>query len=327
MGPRRIRRATAGRLARENDGRMTEPISPRPGRGGADAKHGNQDPVAPERRAGPGRVRKLGTERSKAHPSARAPMRHPGQSRVRGQPDIADEPGCGRLSRCESSFIVFLAHHQGRKRPRQGRSEDLTKPSNRGGGGGERTRSNPDQTASPARSDGVSDHGVGRKARVRVEHDGAHPRTGVDRARLKGGGCACCGLWQHITEPTKASGTGTAESPANAVSAPGKGHAQWDETHRSSQARTRPLRERLPGFSASLRKVGSPLSRWEGRAASLKVREVGVHAAGCGSTSRNRQKQAVRGPQSRQRMPFQLRGKDTHNGTKPAGPPRLEPDL
>ncbi|MGH0166857.1 UNVERIFIED_CONTAM: hypothetical protein FKN15_051794 [Acipenser sinensis] len=57
------------------------------------------------------------------------------------------------------------------------------------------------------------------------------------------------------------------------------------------------------------------------------LREVGVHAAGCGSTSRNRQKQAVRGPQSRQRMPFQLRGKDTHNGTKPAGPPRLEPDL
>ncbi|MGH0167666.1 UNVERIFIED_CONTAM: hypothetical protein FKN15_052878 [Acipenser sinensis] len=28
-------------------------------------------------------------------------MRHPGQRRVRGQPDIADEPGCGRLSRCE----------------------------------------------------------------------------------------------------------------------------------------------------------------------------------------------------------------------------------
>ncbi|MGH0156185.1 UNVERIFIED_CONTAM: hypothetical protein FKN15_048906 [Acipenser sinensis] len=61
--------------------------------------------------------------------------------------------------------------------------------------------------------------------------------------------------------------------------------------------------------------------------ASVVNQIVGVHAAGCGSTSRNRQKQAVRGPQSRQRMPFQLRGKDTHNGTKPAGPPRLEPDL
>ncbi|MGH0121887.1 UNVERIFIED_CONTAM: hypothetical protein FKN15_067183 [Acipenser sinensis] len=111
MGPRRIRRATAGRLARENDGRMTEPVSPRPGRGGADARHGNRDPVAPERRAGPGRARKLGTERSKAHPSARAPMRHPGQRRVRGQPDIADEPGCGRLSRCEVPLMILPQVH------------------------------------------------------------------------------------------------------------------------------------------------------------------------------------------------------------------------